>query len=204
MKPVQTGCRRRAGRLLAPDLEFCLRQADLKVSAAERRRMAPYCLAKACSPHLAAAGARRRIVLPRIVAAFHALAKKHKLVIVEGAGGLLVPLNEKDTMLDLIKALGLPVILVARPGLGTINHTLLSLREMDRAGIKPLGVVFNAADRKPWGDIERDNGATVARRGRVSVLGRLPRLAKFDSAALIRMGREHLPLALAAIRNLMD
>lgn len=192
MKPVQTGCVRRRGRRAAPDLEFCLRMSGLKVSAAERRRMAPYGFARACSPHLAAAREGRRIVLGRIAASFQDLARAHDVVVVEGAGGILVPLNERETMLDLMQALALPVLLVARPGLGTINHTLLSLRELDRAGLQVAGVVFNAAGRSPWGGIEQDNVATVARRGRVRILGCLPRLAPLTAEALRRVAARRL------------
>ncbi len=195
MKPVQTGCGRRHGRLAAPDLDFCLSMSGLAVSAAERNRMAPYCFVKACSPHLAAAKVRRRIVLRRIVTSFQTLARKHDLVIVEGAGGLLVPLNQRETMLDLMKALALPVLLVTRPGLGTINHTLLALRELDRAGLKTIGVVFNSAKRLPWGEIEQDNVATVARRGRVRVWGCLPHVPTLNAEVLSRLAAMHLPLA---------
>ncbi len=195
MKPVQTGCVRRHGQLVAPDLDFCLQMSGLAVSAAERHRMAPYCFAKACSPHLAAARAGRHIVLRRIMESFRELAREHDAVIVEGAGGLLVPLNEKETMLDLAKALALPVLLVARPGLGTLNHTLLSLRELERARLKVAGVVFNAAQRERWGEIEDNNIATVARRGRVRVLGCLPHMPRLHARTLHSLAVKHLPFA---------
>jgi dethiobiotin synthetase len=193
MKPVQTGCFRRGKILVAPDLEFCLRMSGLSVSAAEQMRMAPYRFVKACSPHLAAAQAGQHIAIRRIVESFRILRKRHSFVIVEGAGGLLVPLNEQETNLDLIRALGLPVVLVARPGLGTINHTLLSLRELDRAGVITAGVVFNKTNRSPWGDIEEDNIATVERLGRVMVLGRLPYVAPMQPAVLRKIAARHLP-----------
>lgn len=64
-------------------------------------------------------------------------------VVVEGAGGILVPLNDRETMLDLMEWLGLPVVLVARTSLGTINHTLLSLEALRRRGLKVRGVVLS-------------------------------------------------------------
>ncbi len=96
------------------------------------------------------------------------------MAVVEGAGGVLAPLGGGNLMVDLMGALGLPVVLVARPGLGTINHTLLSLRELRRAGLEVRGVVFNETAPRETGYIERDNLETVARLGAVDVLGSLP------------------------------
>jgi dethiobiotin synthetase len=84
------------------------------------------------------------------------------VVLVEGAGGVLVPLGKGHTMLDLMLALQLPVLLVARPGLGTINHTLLSLRELRRVGLQTLGVVFNETAPTCHGPIETDNPRIIA------------------------------------------
>jgi len=66
------------------------------------------------------------------------------------------------------------VVLVARPGLGTINHTLLSLCELRRARLTVAGVIFNQTQKKRWGLVERDNMAVIERQGQVRVLGRLP------------------------------
>ncbi len=174
MKPVQTGCIPRGGALCAPDLEACLTAAGLVPSTGERALMTPYTFRLACSPHLAAAQAGVRISLPRIGRAARALAAAHTCLIVEGAGGVLVPLNGRHTQLDLMRRLGYPVLLVARPGLGTINHTLLSLRALREAGLTVRGVVFNPTAPGRRGIIERDNVATVARLGRVTVLACLP------------------------------
>ncbi|MBU4428296.1 MAG: dethiobiotin synthase [Verrucomicrobia bacterium] len=192
MKPVQTGCLRHGKEWTAPDLEFCLRMAGLKVSQAEKRLMMPYGFKKACSPHLAAALEHRRIGISSIQNSFRILRRRHDLMIVEGAGGLLVPLNERNTMLDLMKALALPVILVARPGLGTINHTLLSLGELRWAGLPVAGVIFNETKKRGWGLIERDNMAVIARRGRVRILGRLPFISDWESPSFRSFCERHL------------
>lgn len=175
MKPVQTGCFLRGKELLAPDLEFCLRTVGMRVSKQKKRLMAPYCFKTACSPHLAVAETSRKIELNKIMDAFQSLKQDHDMVIVEGAGGVLVPLDDKETfMLDLMKAMGLPVILVSRPGLGTINHTLLSLRELRRAKLAVLGVIINETRSGSWGTIESDNIKTIERLGQVRVLAHLP------------------------------
>ncbi len=177
MKPIQTGCREdAAGGLVSPDLELCLELAEIRATAAERELMGIYKFKPACSPHLAAVEAERIIELPPIVNAVHALQERHDCVLVEGAGGVLVPLAGRLTMLDLMQALGLPVILAARPGLGTINHTLLSLHELRRAGLQVLGVVMCQTQPLPWGAIEQDNWQTIERLGNTTVLGCLPYL----------------------------
>lgn len=186
MKPVQTGAKRAASRWCSPDLDFCLALAGLQPDPLEYARMAPYCFAKACSPHLAAAVAGkpavagtpavagRRIDFRHIKACLRALQARHAMVIVEGAGGVCVPIQGRQTMLDLMGALDLPVVVVARPGLGTINHTLLTLQGLRRAQVRVLGVVFNATAPGRPGYIERDNIKTIVRLGTVRVLGRLP------------------------------
>jgi dethiobiotin synthetase len=174
MKPVQTVGRRRGGRLVSPDLELSLRLLNITPSARDRRSMVPYCFRPACSPHLAAADAGVTIDTDRILAAYRDLARRHDRVVVEGAGGVLVPIGDGRFMADLIVQLGLPVVLVARPGLGTLNHTFLSLRELARAGVPVLGVVFSAATPGTWGRIEADNQCTIADLGGVRVLGRVP------------------------------
>lgn len=170
MKPVQTGCRTVRGRLVAPDLAFCLRNAGLRPDPQELADMAPYCFRPACSPHLAAREAGVGISLPVIERAYRRLSRAHEAVVVEGAGGVLVPLNGRQTMLDLMIRLGLPVLLVARPGLGTLNHTLLSIWALRSAGLEVMGVVLNQSTSGGWGRIEKDNWRTIERLGGVKVL----------------------------------
>lgn len=116
-----------------------------------------YCLREPLSPHAAAEidGIQidlNRVSLPRFT---------QRALIVEGAGGLLVPVNEREYMIDLIGALRLPAILVSRSTLGTINHTLLSLRSLRSAGVPVLGVIVNGPHNpgnvkaiKKYGDVE--------------------------------------------------
>ena len=174
MKPVQTGAIVQRSPWQSPDLEFCLRMAELRPDADELQDMVPFIYEPACSPHLAAAKAGREISLERIVAAFHRLLRRHERVVVEGAGGLLVPITGDKTMIDLMAMLGLPVILAARPGLGAINHTLLSIRELARTGLELLGIIFCETSDRGWGEIEQNNVETIARMGKVPVLGRIP------------------------------
>jgi len=193
MKPTQTGgtiadCGLRladssapgvvgSGELSAPDLDFCLRAAGLEPDADEYARMCPFLYEPACSPHLAGRLARSYPRIPAIAAAARRLAADHDAVLVEGAGGVLVPIDEKQTMLDLMAALGLPVLLVARGALGTINHALLSIRAIRSAGLRLLGVVIN--DPQPTGRdfVREDNPAAIRQFGEVEILGDVPHVA---------------------------
>jgi len=180
MKPVQTGGERRSelrgdNRLVAPDLEFVLSTANLQPADDEIRLMSPYVYEPACSPHLAGRMAERYVEPSIVKDCADQLSAAHQAVVIEGAGGIMVPLNESATMLDLMVLLGYPVILVSRFGLGTINHTLLSVQALHTAGLELIGVVFNRTEQ-PTGEsrfIEEDNPETIARFGGVPVLGKI-------------------------------
>lgn len=98
-------------------------------------------------------------------------------VVIEGAGGLMVPTGTDWFMVDLIEDLAAPVVLVARSGLGTLNHTLLSLRELRRRSIPVLGVVMN-------GDAHESNRQAIEAYGEARVLGRVPVLDEIDDTHL--------------------
>jgi dethiobiotin synthetase len=108
-------------------------------------------------------------------------------LVVETAGGVLVPLRRDWLQIDQIVRWGLPVVLVARSGLGTLNHTLLSLEALHRRGIAVLGLVLN-------GPPHPDNPRTLTELGEVPVLAELPRLDRLDAASL-REQWQHTALA---------
>lgn len=152
MKPVQTGSAR--GR--SPDLDFCAKVAGWRIPRGELSDLCPYRFPMPASPHLAARSAGSRIVPGKILAAFRRLEKRHESVLVEGAGGLLVPLSASYDQRDLIRALRLPVMVVARAGLGTLNHTLLTVEALRPAGIAIAAVVLSQ-DAPRRNQISRDN-----------------------------------------------
>lgn len=197
MKAVQTGCTMREGSFVAPDLEFCLSAVGLRPDKTEKNMMAPYKFGPACSPHLAARLARRVITPAMIVKRCSDLKSRHDFVIIEGAGGLLAPIGAGRTMLDIITELSAPVILVARPGLGTINHSLLSLQRLRQSQITILGIIFNQTQPGRPGYIESDNLVTVAKYGAVSILGSLPFVPDLkklhgEPTAFFRWAKAHL------------
>jgi dethiobiotin synthetase len=165
-KPVQTGAiegtDRNAVRLWAGCSEERLLQ--------ERYKFDP-----PVSPHLAARQAGVRIALeafdlPEVVAG-------HPLI-VEGAGGVMVPINENDLMLELMLRLGLPVVVAARTTLGTINHTLLTLAALRGARVSVQGVVM-------IGEENVENRGAIEHYGKVRVVGHIPVLQEISREALL-------------------
>ncbi len=133
--------------------------------------VAPLRYGPAVSPHLAAALAGERIDSTELVAhARNAAATDQSTLIVEGVGGLLVPLADDFSVRDLAVALGLPVVIAAGPGLGTINHTLLTIESARAVELDVRAVVLT-----PWpytpGELERSNRETLERLGEIEVVG---------------------------------
>jgi dethiobiotin synthetase len=151
--------------------------AELARLAPEKILQEAYQFAPAVSPHLAARLAGVRIDLAKIK--LPVIAKDAPLI-VEGAGGVLVPINECDLMVDLIRQLGLPVLLAARSSLGTINHTTLSLAALRNAGVEVAGVVMIGASNA-------ENRAAIENYGKVRVVGEIPWLTEINRALLLEI-----------------
>lgn len=171
-KPIQTGSRE------GTDRRTIIRLAGIP---AARTFPEAYCFAPPVSPHLAAARAGVRIDLRRI--RMPQLPRGENLI-VEGAGGALVPINGSQLTTDLMKQLALPVLLISRTALGTINHTLLSLAALRAARLHVHGVILS-------GDENRANLDAIEHYGRVRVLGRLPILRTLDRRSLLGAFRRH-------------
>lgn len=153
------------------------------LSGLPRERILPeaYRLATPCSPHRAAQ-------IDGVTIADAALAlPAHRPLVVEGAGGALVPLRDDLTVADQIARWGLPAIVVARTTLGTINHTLMTVEVLRARGVAIHGVAF-------VGEGNEDSEATICRIGQVRRLGRLPLLATLDAPTLARAFAEGIVL----------
>lgn len=157
-KPVQTGIEQDDDTASVRALGSC---SDEEVLARGIR------LPRPLSPHLSARLADTRIEVHRLRELF-ALIPSQSASVVEGAGGVLVPLNETQLMADLMLALGLTVVVVARSGLGTINHSLLTIESLCARGLQVAGVVM-------VGDRNRDNREAIEHFARVPVIGEMPR-----------------------------
>jgi dethiobiotin synthetase len=153
-----------------------------------REQVAPYRFGPPLSPHFAAELAAARIEPARLVEAARAAAASGTLV-AEGVGGLLVPITPGYLVRDLAVDLALPVVIAARTGLGTINHTLLTVESARAAGLAVAGVVMTPWPAAPEA-IERSNRATIERLAAVPVAG----LPPTDPDSLAEAGSQ-LPLA---------
>lgn len=143
MKPVASGCEWLDGRWQNEDVRLLTAASNV---SAPPELINPYCFKPAIAPHIAAAQAGVEIDLNVIQAAYVQLASMADVVIVEGAGGLLVPLNGRQTMVDLIQALQLPALLVVGMRLGCINHALLTAEVLAQKNIALCGWVANHID----------------------------------------------------------
>lgn len=171
MKPVAAGCNDDGQN----DDVVQLRAASnvrLGVDTPSNDPVNPYCFAPAVAPHLAAQLAGVSIDLARIAEAFAELAAQADIVVVEGAGGLLVPLGVAQDSSDLMRELGLPVILVVGMRLGCLNHALLTVEAIAARGMKLAGWVANVLDA----DLAMldENIAALRQRIRAPLLGVVP------------------------------
>ncbi|MDP2727309.1 MAG: dethiobiotin synthase [Dehalococcoidia bacterium] len=177
MKPIQAGGRR-------GDVAFLQRAAG---TADPIDLINPCYLDAPVAPAVAVDLGYGQVDIPLILGAFQELCRRHDFIVVEGIGGLLVPLQDGYYVADLILALGLPTILVARPGLGTINHTLLTIRQAQASAIEVLGTIINGYPARP--DLaERTNAEAIERFSGLPVLGLLPHLPRVDTAVGVMEG----------------
>jgi dethiobiotin synthase len=168
-KPVQTGC----VNGFMEDLEYCLEASGMDLSPGEKRNLCPLVYPHPCSPHLAAELAGEGIDTIALAEKMKGLGEVYPCVVAEGAGGVMVPLERGLTMLDLMSILGWPVVLVVSDRLGAINHTLLSITALRRAGLEPAGVVINHLS-PPSGYISRGNRTAIEDYGNIRILGEVP------------------------------
>jgi dethiobiotin synthetase len=170
-KPVQSGCPREGGHLIPTDADFARTLAGL---AEPLEVLTPIALELPLAPGVAAAQAGVEVDLGRIAASLGALAARYEFLVVEGAGGLYVPLvGTHFLVLDLIRWLNLPLAVVAKSGLGTINHTTLTVKAAQAAGVKVAGVILNRYPDNPGLAAATNPGVIEALTG-VPILGRLP------------------------------
>ena len=146
MKPVTSGCIERDGRAVSEDAELLAWSAGCDAADPD---LAPYVLKSPIAPTVAASMEGIRIDFGRISDAFHRLAKRHEFMVVEGAGGLMVPRAGGLLIADLARSLKLPLLVVARPGLGTVNHTVLTCFAAKQLGLTVQGVMINNYPERP-------------------------------------------------------
>ena len=197
-KPVATGCVRRREGLVSEDAEFLAHCADAR---APLDLICPQRYREPLAPAIAADRARQPVDWESIDRSIRLVCQDAEVLIVEGAGGLMVPMDKKHVLIDVVEWLGLPAVIVARAGLGTINHTLLSVEALRRRKIPVAGVVINRypADQTPVA--EETNPRAIEQWGKVPVLSIVPedRVARIGEALA-----PPLPENVTAAINLVD
>ena len=172
-KPVAAGCgpdgRNEDARLLSAASSLPLADAEVN----------PYCLPPPIAPHIAAAQSGVRIELAHLLKAYRGLAAKVDEVVVEGAGGFLVPLNDTQTFADLAAELQMPVVLVAGMRLGCLSHTLLTAEAIATRGLVLAGWVANVLDADM--PALQENIDTLHKRIAAPLLGVIPYLPSPDA-----------------------
>lgn len=185
MKPVASGGRRTTQGLVSEDAEL-LQKAYAPADPLEL--INPLCLELPLAPGVAAELAGKKIEMEGVWKAYETLRRRHSFLVVEGVGGLMVPIWEEYLVIDLAREMGFPLLIVARPGLGTINHTLLTIAAARDYGLKIKGFLINGYREEEAGLAERTNPAQIEKLGKVPLLGVLPYDPEVDGPAG-RLGR---------------
>lgn len=187
MKPIATGS--------STDAAILKKAAQVEDSS---ELINPVCLKEPLAPLIAGRLERKKIPLAVIKTAYAELAKKHDFLIVEGIGGVLVPIKKDYSVLDLISELDLPALVVVKPGLGTINHTLLTIEALAKKGIEVVGVVINDSAGKNASDKSvESNPGVISEISKTPVLGTFPRIDNLSSK-----GYEYRMLGNAALKKI--
>ncbi|HEY7115331.1 MAG TPA: dethiobiotin synthase [Tepidisphaeraceae bacterium] len=170
-KPVATGCVWRREGLVSEDAEFLASCADARFPL---DLICPQRYKEPLAPAVAADRAKQPLDWDAIDRSLRLMTRESDVIVVEGVGGVLVPLDNQHTVLDLARWLNLPAVVVARPGLGTINHTLLTVETLRRAGVSVAGVVINRYPAESASIAEESNPRIIERYGKVPILAIVP------------------------------
>ena len=170
-KPVATGCPRRREGLVSEDAEILAHFADAPFPLDV---ICPQCYAEPLAPAVAAQRANKPLDWEAVQRSLAVMTAASDVIIVEGVGGLMVPMDDRWTFRDVARQLGLPAVVVARPGLGTINHTLLTVQALREAAVPVAGVVINRYPAENAGIAEETNPRAIERWGKVPVLCLVP------------------------------
>ncbi|MCG8403087.1 MAG: dethiobiotin synthase [Firmicutes bacterium] len=185
-KPVQSGAQKTKDGLISPDLEF------VKKISTNITLKSTYNLEAPIAPSVAAEIEKVEILPEKILKDFKSLKRDHNFVIVEGAGGILVPIYKNFLIRDLIKLLDLPLIIVSRPSLGTINHTLLTIEAAKAKNIEILGIIISNYPEHTKDIAIKTAPKVITEIGGVEILGIIPHIQNFNSDNFISVFEKNL------------
>lgn len=171
MKPIETGVDSECSSPANSDALFLMECGGIEDSLSE---VCPIRLKPAAAPFQAALIENRTLQPESILSAYRTLSEKYDWMLVEGIGGVRVPITRDYGVVDLMRDLGLPVVVVARYPLGTLNHTLMTLDTLKQNGIPVRGVVFNRTGPETPDAIEQDQPQLIEELSGTQVLGEFP------------------------------
>ncbi len=173
MKPIESGCGKEGDVLIPYDGTFLRQAAHMEDSL---RLVTPCCFENPLAPFAAAELEDRSASIDEIKKAFSVLYRSYEAIVVEGIGGIMVPIKKDYYVVDLAKEFSLPLLIVTRPGLGTINHTMLTVNYALEVGLEIAGVVINYS-RPPDNSLaEKTNPKVLEEICPVPVIGTFPYL----------------------------
>ncbi len=186
MKPIATGCygspRPDGGYdLRSEDVDFLLDAAEIDDDLS---LVSPVRFEPPLSPLAAARIAGQEISIDRILAAYRTLCDRHDTIVVEGIGGLMVPIRRDYFVADMIKDFGLPAVIIARPGLGTLNHTILTVKCAQDRALTLLGIIVNHAEGQDSSEAAKANVPILEECCGVPVLQVVPHTTKLSDPNL--------------------
>lgn len=191
MKPVESGCSREGEVLMPYDGMFLKQIAHMEEQIT---LITPCCFESPLAPLSASEIERTDINITKIKKAFNKLSKNYESVVVEGIGGLLAPIRKDYYLIDLAKEFRLPLIVVTRPGLGTINHTMLTVNYALKEGMEVAGVIINYCQPPENTLAEKTNPELLSRICPVPVIGIFPYLKSMEEETIEKTALKNLNL----------
>ncbi len=178
MKPIETGVNCECSSPANSDALFLMECGGIEDDLAE---VCPIRMKPAASPFQAALIENRTLQPESILSAYRSLAEKYDWMLVEGVGGIRVPITRDYGVVDLIRDLDLPAVVVARYQLGTLNHTLMTLDTLKQNGIPLRGVVFNQTSLEAPDVIEQDQPRLIEELSEAKILGKFPHINNLNT-----------------------
>ena len=183
MKPIETGVDPECSSSANSDAKFLIEVTGVQDALED---VCPYRLKAPASPYQAARIEGKELDPEKLLERFRALQSKHSMMLVEGIGGLLVPITQRYNVTDLALQMDLPLIIVSRIQIGTLNHTLLTINAARQHGLKVAGVILNPVHEGELDTIEEEQGSLIEEFSDTPILGTCPYIHDVSSERVIQ------------------
>ncbi len=191
MKPIESGCGREGDVLIPYDGMFLKQIAHMDQPLTA---ITPCCFESPLAPLSASELEMRHVNMAEIKKAFVGLSKTYEAIVVEGIGGLMVPISKGFYTVGLAAEFGLPLLVIARPGIGTVNHTMLTVNCALREGLQVAGIILNYSKPPENSLAEKTNPMLLSQVCPVPIIGILPYLKSIDEETIATTAIKNLDL----------